>query len=139
MTTRSQDCTSAARPDPSPVNPTSRAEDGELVGIMFTSLGPYGALDHHFTVDADRRVAPSIAALLRPSECVVDPRRRRPTGSTQSLALRAARFVLSHDGAELGSALDEHAAVELLLWNVDQAALHDSDRYVFVHASAAEQ
>ena len=106
---------------------------------MFTSLGPYGALDHHFTVDTDRRVAPSIAALLRPLEL----RRQSPTTASYRLdpitSAQDGEFLLSRDGTELGSALDERTAVELLLWSVDQAALRDSDRYVLVHASAAER
>jgi hypothetical protein len=90
-------------------------------------------------VEANPRVADPLRVLLH--ALAVDHAR----GSATTYRIDACgvdcsdEFVLRANGIEVGSGLDESTAVELLLWSVDRAAVRASDRYLLVHAAAAER
>jgi hypothetical protein len=100
-------------------------------------IGPFEALDHCFAVEAPEAVAVDAARVLgtlrptRPLSTVSIYRLDKVDGCDE--------YTLSRGSESFGTITGAPMAVELLLWAVDQAAVRDSDRFVLLHAAAAER
>ncbi len=105
---------------------------------MNVRIGPFEALDHVFAVEAPAALAAEVEPLLDSLRPVGAPRGAMVTYRLERVD-GFEEYSLRRADEPLGSITGAHMAVELLFWAIDDAAVRQSDRFLLLHAAAAER